>query len=628
MSRKLEFGRFWRELRRRHVVRAGGVYAVAAFAVLQLGEIVLPAFNTPDWALQSLVVAAFLGLPVVLAVAWAYDLTSQGLRRTRHDGQAQRSSAAPRWALLGVTTISVAFAGFWFSRSFLGSAQGDNMDGALVATASENRSELADAAVFASYDPSVPITAVAVLPLANFAQDDDLFARQLHDEIITQLSTANRFRVASRTSVVRYEDTRLPLPRVAEELRVQAVVTGSVAMTGESDSVRISIQLVHAPSDTHLLTRTFQREMKDVLRLQTEVANEIARAVRGEVEEGEGVTSDEMARVAPVDVEAHRAFLRGWEDLDAAAPNLEEAMDHFSAAVTADPEFAGAWVSLAETGLMMLMDTPPTPEELPDDLAKRIEESVQRAEALGASEDDVAAVRVLLSEAIGQAPRSEFDSLARVWVREFTDLGRRTARSMMVRARAGAGRAGPDSAPNRRLRFAPRIVAQHFMETGQYDSAAAVLQTLLEAVPSDVEAWRALEDMYVLLEDYDQALEVRVERIAAETGQEAPIADVEHDGSDPTDYWRLRRQDNNARRAWGVPVSHVELAATALGLGERDEAVRQLDLALQERESSLGTLRSSPIWDLLRDDPDFRRIARQARELWRPRGRRATPGGG
>lgn len=603
MNGKLEFGRFWRELRRRHVVRAGGMYAVSAFVVLQLGEIVLPAFNTPDWALQSLVVAAFLGLPVVLSLAWAYDLTSEGLRRTRHDGRTGKSSAAPRWALLGVTTVSVAFAGFWFSRSFLGNGSGGGADGTSAASASADGAQPGGGAVFASYDPSVPITAVAVLPLANFAQGDDLFARQLHDEIITQLSKATRFRVASRASVVRYSETELPLPRVAEELRVQAVVTGSVAMAGDSDSVRVSIQLVHAPSDTHLLTRTFQREMKDVLRLQTEVANEIARAVRGEVEDEEGEAASEMAHLAPVDPEAHRAFLRGWENLERPVPNVEAAMDHFGAAVTADPDFVGAWVSLAEASLLMLADTPP--DAPPDDLVQRVEESVRRAEALGGAEDDVVALRLMFSEAMGDAPRSESDSLSRMWVREFTDIGRRMARSMAGRVAA----------------------AQYFFETGRYDSAAVVLHDLLEADSADSEAWRALEDMYVLLEDYSRALEVRAERTLAETGQEVQSIEIERDADDPAaSYWRLRRQDNRARQAWGIPVPHVALAATALGLGERDEAIRQLELAVAQRAPGLGTLRNSPIWDSLRDDPEFREIARRARDLWRPGGRRATSG--
>lgn len=614
MSRKLEFGRFWRELRRRHVVRAGGVYAVSAFVVLQLGEIVLPAFNTPDWALQSLVVAAFLGLPVVLAVAWAYDLTSAGLRRTRHDGRSERSSAAPRWALLGVTTVSVAFAGFWFSRSFMGNARGEPLGGDGAAGESGSGAVSAGTPVFASYDPSAPITAVAVLPLANFAQGDDLFARQLHDEIITQLSGATGFRVASRTAVVRYADTTLPLPRVADELRVQAVVTGSVAMTDESDSVRISIQLVHAPSDTHLLTRTFQREMKDVLRLQTEVANEIARAVQGEVEEAESETATQVAHVPPVDVEAHRAFLEGWEDLDLPAPNLEGAMGHFSAAVEADPEFAGAWVGLAETGLLMLTDS--LPETAPDELVRRVEESARRAEALGG---DVAAIRLLLSEARGEAPRSESDSLARAWVREFTEIGRRAVRSLA--ARTASGRAADSARIDLRL-----FTARYFINEGRYDSAAAALQEVLEADPADRGAWRALEDMYVLLEDFPRALEVRAERVAAETGQEVQSVATEFDSDDPAVYWSVRRRDNRARQAWGAPVSHMELAATALGLGERDEAVRQLGLAVEQREPSLGALKNSPIWDPLRDDPEFRRIAARARDLWRSGGWRGTPG--
>ena len=90
MKRKHGLGAFWRELRRRRVVRAGGVYVAAAFVALQLGEIVFPAFNAPDWVLQSVVVLAFLGLPVVLAFAWVYDLTPDGLAKTREERWAAR----------------------------------------------------------------------------------------------------------------------------------------------------------------------------------------------------------------------------------------------------------------------------------------------------------------------------------------------------------------------------------------------------------------------------------------------------------------------------------------------------------------------------------------------------------
>ena len=284
--------RFWAEVRRRRVFRVGGLYVAGAFVILQLGEIVLPAFNAPDWALQTLVVFVFLGLPVALALSWVFDLTPEGLKRTRSLVPVGSASMMPRVALLVVTTVSLGLGAFWFSRSAMSGSD---------AAGPRDRTR-PTAARFASRDPDAPISAIAVLPLAHFAEGDDLFARQLHDEIITRLSELTSLRVVSRTSVERYRTTDKLLPEIAAELNVQAVVTGSVAMTAESDSVRISIQLLHAPSDTHLESRTFEREMKDVLRLQTEVAMAIAATVQEEV----GAEVDGGAQqVAQVDPEAY-----------------------------------------------------------------------------------------------------------------------------------------------------------------------------------------------------------------------------------------------------------------------------------------------------------------------------------
>ena len=358
-----EAGTFWSELRRRGVVRAGGVYVAAAFVVLQLGEIVLPAFNAPDWVLQSLVIFVFLGLPVALAFSWVYDLTAEGLTRTGALVRRGRGTVVPQLALVGVTAVSGALGVLWFGTNALTTPDGG---GSAVAPAP-------GVASFANLDPNAPITAVAVLPLADFAEDNDFFARQLHEEIITQLSILTTLRVVSRTSVERYATTDKLLPEIAAELRVQAVVTGSVAMTAESDSVRISVQLLHAPSDTHLLSRTFQREMKDILRLQTEVAVEIAGAVQGEL--GADVTED-IEQIAEVDPEAHRAFLMGREELERGTTGgLEAALEHSDRAVTIDSTFAPAWAQWAGARLVMAHEGG---ELSPDDLA-RVEEALRRA---------------------------------------------------------------------------------------------------------------------------------------------------------------------------------------------------------------------------------------------------------
>lgn len=673
MDLKSRLGPFWRELRRRKVVRAGGMYAVSAFVVLQLGEIILPAFNTPDWGLQSLVVAAFLGLPVVLAVAWAYELTSEGLQRTP-DAETRSServarSLAPRLALLGVTAVSVSLAAIWFSRSFLAASAGGSD---LGVPELQSRPDLAG--TLASNDPNAPVTAIAVLPLANFAQNDDLFARQLHDEVITQLTRITSLRVVSRTSAERYADSELLLPRIAQELRVQAVVTGSVAMTAESDSVRISIQLLHAPSDTHLMTRTYQREMKDILRLQTEIALEIAGAIEGEITAPAEVPS----RVAQVDPEAHRAYLEGWEELDmddelmgesagpeALARRQEAAMQHFGEAVRIDSTYGLAWLKLAESALARLAemevepamlfaeeaaaagempegaatagatpDQPPGPDHQGAVLVGRIHESLDRAESLGVAQEDLDAVRIaftgLLPEGAAGAAREgltkwlaetgvEADSLSRVYVRDFTSVGRRIALAV-----AGRGGAEDRRVPDIPAPFAGRA-AGRLIEWGQYAQAAEIYRGIVEVDPGNRHAWYRLENMHVLGEDYASAVETREEFIRA-TEPDTPqreeriraLREVFDEANPGPTYWQTRVQDAEASQGGSHPASYVEQAATALGLGDTEHALSLLDHAVEQREPHLGTLRDSPMWDSLRGHPEFQQIVRRARGVRRP----------
>lgn len=700
MGLKSRFGPFWNELRRRKVVRAGGVYAVSAFVALQLGEIVLPAFNTPDWALQSLVVAAALGLPVVLAVAWAYELTSEGLRRTRDApgaplGQEAGPSLAPRLALLAVTTVSVAFAAVWFSRNFVSIDDGEGAGGwrslSWAARQSDrgpgspDRPDLRSAPAFANFDPEAPVSAIAVLPLANFAEGaDDLFARQLHDEIINQLTRTTSLRVVSRTSVARYADTSAPLPRIARELRVQAVVTGSVAMTGESDSVRISIQLLHAPSDTHLMTRSYQREMRDILRLQTEIAQEIAQAVQGEVEEGAPARSVE--HVATVDPEAHQAYLQGWEELDLDheldleaenAPDLEgenaqdlergvaldaaavEAMRHFSEAVGIDSTFGLAWLGRAEAGLVMLAHAGTSlPEEVPSGMADardgslpdelrpgesivRIRESLRRAETLGAPRWKLDASRIMLlnvakaldpdlaedvEAALAEAGIAT-DSLAQAYARNSTEIGRRVDRSLADwSGRNGDGRPARSSMEDRAM-VRRHFVAKRLLDTGQYDRAAVAYRRLIETDPTDEALWLVLEDVHLLRDDYAGAVKVREEHLLAtqpDTPERAERIRELREAFDQTDhssYWRLRLREAEARLARGDRVPHTVRAFTAVGLGDADLAFGHLEEAIAQREGFLGMSLDSPIWDPIRGDPRFGRVVRQ---IWRPRAQGPT----
>ncbi len=612
MSRKTGLSAFWKEVERRRVVRSGGFYVVAAFVLLQLGEIILPAFDAPNWVMQSLVVVLLLGLPVVLACAWVYDLTPHGLERTSDQG-VTRVTLAPRVALLVVTLVVAGVGALWFQRNARAGG-----DGAAPVPAGP------DAEMLAIADIDTTVTAIAVLPLADLTGGEDLFARQLHEEIITLLSELTTLRVVSRTSVERYRTTDRLLPEIAAELGVQRIVTGSVAMAAGSDSVRISVQLLDAPTDTHLRSMTYQREMKDILRLQTEVAVDIARTVVGELE-----ALPVPQQFAQIDPEAYRLTLQGRQALE--AERWDEALALFDQAVEADSSFAlpsVLWFG-AVYGARMEGRT------IPDDSIAMAVTHLQRARELGGVEEEVAAAEVVAGQAgprlgwgagllaqggdvdaeAADGPGLDADSLRRRTLLEGTRIGRQFG----------------EPSPLRR--------AYRYREQGQYDSASVILRTELADNPRMNRAWAALEDLHLEQRDYEAAVGIREEWIRATQGDAAAAENAiealhaTFDEGDPRTYWEWRHNHLAARQERGDSVSQVELATVAMHLGDRVGAFDHLDAAVETRDPGLAFLSTNPVWDPVRRHPRFRQVREQIEEQmqqWREsrggRGRGPGPG--
>ena len=191
----------------------------------------------------------------------------------------------------------------------------------------------------------VPIRSLAVLPLANLTGDpaQEYFSDGMTDALITNLASLPALRVISRQSVMRYKGSTKPLPEIARELGVEGVVEGSVVRSG--GRVRITAQLVHAPTDRHLWARSYERRLEDVLALQGELSRAIAEEVRLTV------GTKESQRLTPertVKPEAYDAYLLGrhhWNQRT--AQSLDKALSYFQAAIAADPDFALAHAGLA-----------------------------------------------------------------------------------------------------------------------------------------------------------------------------------------------------------------------------------------------------------------------------------------
>ena len=601
-ERRFAFADLIAELRRRHVVRFAIGYCAVAFVLLQLGEIVLPAFGMGEWGLRVLVIVVVLGFPPGVALAWVYERTREGIRRTP-DSPAQ--GVLPRVAFF-VLTIGIAggLAGWLSSRGAFtpGSRQG------VIA--------------LEAYDPGDPITSIAVLPLEDFSRDasEAYFVAGLQEELTSSLSRLEWLRVASRTSTMQYQGTTSSAPVIGRELGVDALVEGSVTRAG--DQVRITLQLIHAASDSHIQTFRFDREMTDVLALQSEVAMAVASEIPGMLERPQEVAL--VAAGGPsVDPAAQEAYLRGRYQFRLDTPEgYRRAVEYFQEALRSDSGFARALAGLAgarfladiEDGFLDAGEVGRASEEATralaldpgSDEAREVVEFFERNLPVGAPAEGFA---IPAPAEPGAGTRGvSLAELDTAWVMATTGIGRgledAVSRRILQSARTDAGR--------------QVFVARRLAGDGRIDSAIEVLETLLIDHPNASPAWETLARMHASAGDVAEAV-ATMRRWNAYGWPDAPDAEAVDEleqavaAGGTTGYWSWQLDRLNTIRAEGRRVAPTSLAEASLWSGDGEGALDQLREALETSDPRLMMLRTDPAWDALRGDPAFGEIVREAR---------------
>ncbi len=630
---------FLAELRRRHVVRVAVGYAAVAFVVLQLGEIIVPAFAAV-WALQYVVVFSVLGFPLVMVLAWVFDITPEGIRKTEAIDAAGSqipgmpgTGVLPRAALLTVTVLAVGVLGSWWIGKALvpaGANSGASSGSGGVPTV-----------IPVAYNPGEPIGSIAVLPLDNFSDTDeqDYFVAGMHEALIARLSQLPTLRVVSRTSVARYSGTDKTIPEIAQELGVEGIVEGSVTRAG--DEVRITVQLIHGPSDTHVWTQSYTRDFSDVLSLQSEVAEAIAWEIQGELSPEDAVTMSSSAPFSDVPA-ANEEFMKArYEQSTQTEEGFRAAMGHYSEAVEADPDFAPAYAGLAGTELMLEIADPKDAVASLERARLLAMKALEVDPDLAEAHDILALIDEHLSEEMGdggtppsppqpgaevrivhrpgpEGPESgdfltviRLDSVIAASVGEIrmdstrifetmTELG-----TQLQATWAGWSIERSASASDRPARMIH--AARQLKAAGRMDEAKSLLEEVCELDPEHQEAWEALELIYASQGEYDELLEMRHVWVDHAGGDGDAVARLEvrmsEDGADG--YWQWRLEELQERVADGQPVSPVYMAAAYAGLGARDEALDMLQNAVRSRDRRLTSVRTDAVWDPLRSDPRF-----------------------
>jgi TolB-like protein/Tfp pilus assembly protein PilF len=457
---------FFAELKRRNVYKVAVAYAVVGWLVIQISSTVLPTFHAPEWILQTLLVLVALGFPIALVIAWAFELTPEGIKRTEDVDLAASARQPRKHAWIFVVIVGAAFSIGLF---FMGRYTARNNAGAL----------------------ELPPKSIAVLPFDNLSDDkqNSYFATGVQDQILTNLAKVSELKVISHTSVRQYKSgIQRNLREIGRQLGVAYIVEGSVQRAG--DRLRINAQLIDARTDANVWAETYDRTAADLFAIQSELAQSIVTQLKTKLSPKQRAEIEERPTQ---DLVAFELYLQAKEVIDSYI-NVEDvraallrALQALDQAIKRDENFVSAYCYAARANsLLYFFD-------------------------LDSTQD-----RILLAEAaVKAALRLRFDSaeahfaMADYYFRCHRDYDR--AQQELAIARPGL----PNSTPFFILSGYINRRRNHWPEAERDFATAIALD------PRNPNAYNLLADTYVLQRRFPEALRVYEGVLAA--GEQTPI---------------------------------------------------------------------------------------------------------
>jgi len=348
------YQRLFAELKRRKVFKVAAMYGATGFVVLQVADLMVEPLGLPEWAMPLILTLTFLGFPIAIVLAWAFEATPDGVRRQAapQSGEITQIIAQPagrRWVsglLAVVGVVLLVGSGWMIGRRSAGGAEAPAATGAGDVAPS---GEAADGGAAAAADAGSARTddriAIAVLPFVNMSgeQENEYFSDGLSEELINALAAIDGLKVTARTSAFSFKGRDEDVREIGEALGVGHVLEGSVRRAG--DDVRITAQLIQTNDGFHLWSETYDRELTDIFAIQEEIADAIAEKLELTL------TAEGKSRLAhrrTDDLEAYDLYLLGRHNYGTRTDTgLVKAREYFEAAIAIDSSFAPAWAGLA-----------------------------------------------------------------------------------------------------------------------------------------------------------------------------------------------------------------------------------------------------------------------------------------
>lgn len=574
---------FLAELKRRNVYKVAVAYGIVSWLLIQIATQVFPFFEIPSWVVRLVVVVLLFGFPVALVVAWVFELTPEGLKRTEevapHESITRSTGRKLDFAIIGA--LLAVIAALVFPRSHTG------------------RAERAS---------TVPQKSVAVLPFENLSPDPGnvYFAEGVQEEILSRLSKLAQLKVISRTSTQRYKSSPENLRQIAQQLGVTHILEGSVQKAGEQ--VRVHVQLINANTDSQLWAERYDRDLTDVFAVESEIAQKIADTLQAKLT---GTEQRALAIRPTENTEAHQLYLKGryfWNKRT--GDDLKRAIEYFNQAIEKDPNYALAYAGLADAFVLIPQYTAGAPK----DWIPKAQSAARKA--------------LELDETLAEAHACLAESYA-TYDLDFAESVKEFRRAIQL---------NPNYATAHQWYGYIALVVQ-----GRFDEAIAEVRRAVELDPLSLIINADLGATYVNARRADDAIDQLGRTLQLDPGfyyahwnlgtalefkgsLEAAIAEYQkaHELNDDSyilgllgHAYAISGRKNEALQILKQLtelskeryVSAYALAIVHLGLGDQEQALHWLERSYQDRAGSdIGFIKVDPALDPLRGEPRFEKL--------------------
>ncbi len=583
---------FFAELKRRNVYKVAVAYAVVGWLLIQVATQVFPFFEIPNWAVRLVVLLIAVGFPISLVIAWAFEMTPEGIKRTEAANAEHEHSRGKTWIYVVVVAAGISIALFFLGRY----------------TVETPRPASAELRAGGQMEPAaIPEKSIAVLPLAieGGAKDDQYFSDGLSEDLITALSQFANLKVIGRNSSFQFRDSQDDSKTIGAKLGVAHLLEGSVRRA--ADAVRISAELVNAADGTTVWSQHYDRPYKDLFKLQDDITTAVATALKAKLLNPNDPAA-QSDRPPSGSLEAYNAFLKGnFHFQHSTKDALRQAIDSYQTAVSLDSKYAQAYAAMgsaqtfygdyfsgaeAQQNFAMARASINTALILNPDLAGAHQ---SHALLLAFADLDFVGAKTEFERAVELAPNN-LDAVA-----------------CLAQMRAAFGHPEAAIEPIRQtLANDPRnagwygLLANDLMAVGRLDEAEEATRQQIDLGGAEEIVESRLSKIEVLRGNVSAALQ-KAEQLPPGKGRDLALARARQIGNDPA----------AASAALQTLIDHYAntdayyIAGVYALRRDPDGMFAWLDRAWVNRENSISTLYYDPFLLRYKDDPRFAAFCRK-----------------